>query len=94
MEKVKIVKIGQCDKCGQVIIRPFECSHGVCDKHNAPTTVHLEPVIVVAKDYYLRLIALANQANVSLEKLVDVLSNMTYEELYANGLLNLTGVKH
>ena len=89
MEKVKIVKIGQCDKCGQVIVRPFETSHGVCNKHNAPTIIQLEPVIVVAKDYYVRLIALANQANVNLEKLVDVLSNTSYEELYAKGLVNL-----
>jgi len=89
MEKVKIVKIGQCDKCGKVLVRPFEASHGVCDDHNAPTVVQLEPVIVVAKDYYVRLIALANQANVNLEKLVDVLSNTSYEELYAKGLVNL-----
>jgi len=89
MEKVKIVKIGQCDKCGQIIIRPYECSEGVCKNHNEPMVIHLEPVLVVAKDYYLRLISLADQAGVSLEKLVDVLLKTTYEQLYAKGLLKL-----
>ena len=90
---VRIAKIGQCDKCGQIIIRAFECSHGVCGNHNSPTVIYLEPVIVVCKDYYLRLISLANQGSVNLERLVDTLSRTTYEELYQKGLVNLAKVK-
>ena len=46
MPKKELKAVGECEKCGAVVIRPLSCSHGVCPDCNSPTLVKLKPALV------------------------------------------------
>ena len=88
MPKEKIVSVGICRKCGEQIIRPYPCDVAVCTCESA-TLVKLEPAMVVDGKSYAKLSNLAKFANVSVERVLEVLLEVYIEKLEEKGLINL-----
>jgi len=87
-EKVRIVSVGECPKCHKIVVRSYPIDMGIC-RCESVVQVALEPAIVVSKKRYLWLENLANQANVTVDRLVEVLLDTYIDELYQKGLVNL-----
>jgi hypothetical protein len=85
---VKIISVGECPKCHDIIVRGYPIDTAVCTCESA-IEVALEPALVLPSRSYARLSKLAKMANVTVEKLVQVLLDTYIDELYAKGLVNL-----
>ena len=88
LPREKIVSVGICRKCGEQIIRPYPCDTAVCTCESA-TLIKLEPAMVVDSKSYAKLSRIAKIADVSVERLVQVLLETYIEKLYEKGLINL-----
>jgi hypothetical protein len=87
-QKVKIVSVGECPKCHKIIVRGYPIDTAVCVCESA-VEVALEPALVLPSRSYARLSKLAGLANVTVERLVEVLLDIYIKELYQKGLLKL-----
>jgi hypothetical protein len=85
---VKIISVGECPKCGKRLIRAYPIDTAVCTCDSA-IEVPLDLAFVVSKRVYVRLSNIAKMANVTVERLVEVLLDTYIDELYQKGLLNL-----
>jgi len=88
LRKEKIVSVGICPNCKKEFIRPYECNYAVCDCESV-RLIPLEPAMVIDKKSYAKLSNLAKFANVSVERVLEVLLDTYIEKLEEKGLLNL-----
>ena len=86
--KPTIVSVGICPNCKKEFIRPYECNYAVCDCESV-RLIPLEPAMIVDSKSYAKLSQLAKFANVSIEKVLEVLVEVTEQKLMEKGLLNL-----
>ena len=87
-ELTKIVSVGVCPACGREFVRPYECTHAVCDCESA-TLIKLEPAMVVDGKSYAKISRIAKLADVSVDRVLEILLETYIEELEEKGLLNL-----
>jgi len=85
---VKIVSVGECKKCGRQIIRHYPCDVAICTCESV-VKVKLEPAMLLDDKSYAKLSNLAKFAGVSIEKVLEVLVEVTEQKLMEKGLLNL-----
>ena len=88
MRKERIVSIGVCPRCGEQIVRPYPCNVAVCTCESA-TPIKLEPAMVVDGKSYAKISRIAKLADVSVDRVLEVLLETYIEELEEKGLLNL-----
>ena len=87
-ELTKIVSVGICPDCKKEFIRPYECDIAVC-KCKSVRLIPLEPAMIVDGKSYAKLSNLAKFANVSVERVLQVLLDTHIEKLEEKGLINL-----
>ena len=88
MRKEKIVSVGVCPRCDKQIVRPYPCDTAVCTCESV-TPIKLEPALVIDKKSYAKLSNIAKFADVSVERVLEVLLETYIEKLEEKGLLNL-----
>ena len=88
MPKEKIVSVGVCRKCGEQIIRSYPCNVAVCTCESV-TQIALEPAMIVDSKSYAKLSRIAKMADVSIERLLEVLLEVSMKKLEQKGLINL-----
>ena len=88
MPKQKIISVGVCPKCGKEFVRPYPCDIAIC-RCESVIEVPLEPAMVVDSKSYALLDTIAKTANVSVERVLEVLLETYIEKLEEKGLINL-----
>ena len=86
--KPTIVSVGVYPACGREFVRPYECTHAACDCESA-RLIPLELAMVIDKKSYAKLSNLAKFANVSVQRVLEVLLETYIEKLEEKGLINL-----
>lgn len=90
MAKIEYRMIGICTNCGREFVRPLECTHAACDCESA-ILVPLYPALILPPRMRRRFEKIADQANVSLERLINAvleeglkfINKMSIKEVFA-----------